>query len=208
LNELDVLHREIEACRACVDAGTLTEPPPLVSGDGPAPFMLIGQAPSKTDKERRQMYTGPAAQKLYGWLKSAGFSDEDFGKLIYMTALTKCFPGRLPGKSTDRAPSSRELALCADWLTRQIRLIEPSTIILFGRMAIDRFLGPGSMTDRIGQTFERNNIVYIPLPHSSGASTWLNSPDNIARLTLALDQIRAAREAWIYDFSRSPTASE
>ncbi len=191
--EIELLHKEIRECRACNAAGYDVSPPPLVWGAAPAPFMLIGQAPSRTDLLNQHMYSGPAAQKLLAWLRSAGFLDDDFGTVLYMTALTKCFPGRLPGKSTDRAPSSRELMLCSDWLVRQIDLVEPSTIILFGKMAIYRFLGAGSMTERIGERFERNGISLIPLPHSSGASTWLNYPENRERLQRALQQIQQVR---------------
>jgi uracil-DNA glycosylase len=200
MTEIEVLHIEIRECRACMMAGFLTEPPPLVWGAAPAPFMLIGQAPSRTDQMVQHMYSGPAAQKLLSWLKSAGFSDGDFGSTLYMTALTKCFPGRLPGKSTDRAPSSRELLLCSGWLNQQINLIEPKVIILFGKMAIDRFLGPGTMTERIGQSYIRDGVDFIPLPHSSGASTWLNHPENRARLELALDLIREAWERVVNDY--------
>jgi len=191
--ELEQLHREILACRACLAAGYMIEPPPLVWGQARAPFMLIGQAPSRTDLLQRHMYSGPAAQKLLSWLRLSGFADDDFGTTLYMTALTKCFPGRLPGKSTDRAPSARELLLCSDWLIQQVNIVQPSVIILFGKMAIDRFLGPGSMTERIGETFDKNGTHFIPLPHSSGASTWLNDADNRSRLEIALQHVRSAR---------------
>jgi len=75
----------------------------------------------------------------------------------------------------------------------QISVVQPSVIILFGKMAIDHFLGAGSMTERIGQKFERDGVLFIPLPHSSGASTWLNSSENRERLAEALAHIKAAR---------------
>ncbi len=203
--EIELLHQEIRLCRACTEAGFSVEPPPLVSGHAPATFMLIGQAPSRSDQLNQHMYTGPAAQKLFVWLRSAGFTDDDFGGIFYLTALTKCFPGRLPGKSTDRAPSSREMALCSHWLTSQLAIVRPKAVLLFGKMAVDRFLGPGSMTDRIGQTFHQGGIEYIPLPHSSGASTWLNYPENRARLALALEIVRQVRLRVLAE-AVSPTA--
>jgi uracil-DNA glycosylase len=123
----------------------------------------------------------------------AGFTEEDFGTALYMTALTKCFPGRLPGKSTDRAPTARELNLCAGWLEKQIQIVRPKAIILFGKMAIDRYLGPGPMTERIGESFEKDDRIFIPLPHSSGASTWLNYSENRIRLEAAIDVVRQTR---------------
>lgn len=156
--------------------------------------MVIGQAPSLTDQRTRRTYSGPAAQKLFGWLKEAGFREEDFGRAVYMTALTRCFPGRLAGKSTDRAPSAMERANCRPWLLRELQLVKPEVVILFGKMAIDTFLGAGQPLEaRIGRRFEADDRIYIPLPHSSGASTWLNQPANRRLLQRAIDLIRNER---------------
>jgi len=151
--------------------------------------MLIGQAPSLTDVRTGEMYSGPAGVKLRGWLSEAGFTDADWGTKIYPAALTKCFPGRLPGKSTDRAPSPRERALCRPWLDRQIALVDPIVILLFGKLAIDTFLGVGAMGDRIGDVFKWQGRVCIPLPHSSGASTWLNAAEHRALLAKAISEV-------------------
>jgi uracil-DNA glycosylase len=197
------LHTEISQCRKCSLEEFSTEAFPLVkcrdvAPVAPAPFMVIGQAPSLTDKRAGLIYQGPAAQKLIEWLKEAGFSEKDIGTNVYMTALTKCFPGRLPGKSTDRAPSKRELGLCRPWLLQEIEIVSPKVIVLFGKMAIDLFIHPSaSLSDRIGQSFEIGEIgktLYIPLPHSSGASTWLNSEEHRALLKKAIDLISQARE--------------
>jgi uracil-DNA glycosylase len=193
--DIELLHEEIRRCRRCEEAGYMVQTPPLVWGGSPAPFMLIGQAPGRTDQLQNRMYRGPAAQRLFGWLKEAGFVDEDFGTTLYLTALTKCFPGRHPGKSTDRPPSNREIALCSSWLERQIEAVQPKVIILFGKMSIDRFLGAGPLTARIGVMVEKDGILYIPLPHSSGASLWLNDFENQQRLADALNQVRMARAA-------------
>lgn len=140
------------------------------------------------------MYCGPAGRKLLGWLREAGFSDEDFGTQVYMTALTKCFPGRLPSKSTDRAPSPKERANCRPWLDAQLALIQPKAIILFGKMAIDTFLPRISLEQAVGRVFERDGATLIPLPHSSGASTWLNSREHQALLAEAIARVREERE--------------
>jgi len=191
--ELETLHSEIRACRRCEYDGFPIAPPPLVWGQAPAPFLLIGQAPGLSDWRGDRMYLGPAARKLIGWLGEAGFAPEDIGSTVYMTALTKCFPGRLPGKSTDRAPSPKERANCRPWLDQQWRLVNPKVVVLFGKMAIDTFLPRQSLDAVIGQTFEQNGILYIPLPHSSGASTWLNDAGHRALLQDAIVRIREAR---------------
>lgn len=155
--------------------------------------MLIGQAPGLSDWRGDRMYLGPAARKLIGWLKEAGFADEDIGTQLYMTALTKCFPGRLPGKSTDRAPSPKEQANCRPWLDAQRRLVDPQVVLLFGKMAIDTFLPRMSLEQAVGQTFPFDGVTYIPLPHSSGASTWLNDAGHRALLAEAIERVREER---------------
>jgi uracil-DNA glycosylase len=172
----------------------------MVWGRAPAWFMVIGQAPSLTDSVGEEMYWGPAGLKLRSWLRDAGFADTDFGTTIYMTALTKCYPGRLPGSSKDRAPSRAERAQCRGWLDAQLAIVQPRLVILFGKMAIDTFLpGKLSLDECVGQAYEHSGTIYAPLPHSSGASTWLNDPAHRAKVTAAIDRIRALREAIVQD---------
>jgi uracil-DNA glycosylase len=193
MTEIEMLHDTIRACRRCEADGFPISPPPLVWGDAPAPFMLIGQAPGISDWRGNRMYLGPAARKLIGWLKDAGFEDADIGTRVYMTALTKCFPGRLPGKSTDRAPSPKERANCRPWLDAQWALVQPQVVILFGKMAIDTFLPRVSLSEAVGEVFARDGVTFIPLPHSSGASTWLNDSSHRRLLAAAIERIREQR---------------
>lgn len=193
---IDVLHDQIRQCRRCEHDGFPILPPPLAWGLAPAPFLLIGQAPGITDRREGRMYLGPAARKLIGWLCEAGFTEADIGTRVYMTALTKCFPGRLPGKSTDRAPSPRERALCRPWLDAQRALVQPRVVILFGKMAMDTFLPRASLEELVGRTFSIEETLHIPLPHSSGASTWLNSTEHRALLAQGIARVREARE-WV-----------
>jgi len=189
-----MLHNEIQQCRRCEQDGFPIAPPPLAWGEAPAPFLLIGQAPGISDWREGRMYLGPAARKLIGWLCEAGFTDADIGTRVYMTALTKCFPGRLPGKSTDRAPSPRERSNCRPWLEAQRALVRPQVVILFGKMAMDTFLPRASLEDLVGRTFDIGGVCYIPLPHSSGASTWLNSSEHRALLAQGIERVREARK--------------
>ena len=156
--------------------------------------MVIGQAPSISDLRNEQMYTGPAGRKLLGWLYEAGFAEEDMGVSVYLTALTLCFPGRLPGKSTDRAPSAKERGNCRPWLDATIAKVRPKVIVPFGKMAIDTFLPKASLDDTIGKVFDIDGVTYVPLPHSSGASTWLNAAPHQELLRTAIGELREVRK--------------
>ena len=196
MTEIELLHETIRTCRKCEVDGFPIVPPPLAWGEAPAPFLLIGQAPGLSDWRGDRMYLGPAARKLIGWLCEAGFTEADIGTTVYMTALTKCFPGRLPGRSTDRAPSPKERRHCRPWLDAQWALVQPRVVLLFGKLSVDTFLPKMSLEECIGRTFDKDGLHYIPLPHSSGASTWLNDPAHRVLLSEAIERVREAREAY------------
>ena len=192
---LPVLQETIRRCRLCEDGGFIPEARPLTVGDADAPFMVIGQAPSRTAHVTHTFYRGPAGERLQSWFVQAGFAPTDFGTRVYLAAITKCFPGRLPGSSKDRLPSRVEQALCRPWLDAELALLQPRVVVLFGGLAIGTFLSRAPLSELVGQSFARDNRVYIPLPHSSGASTWLNSPDNRALLAQGIERLREARIA-------------
>ncbi len=123
----------------------------------------------------------------------AGFDDaEEFRRLTYIAALMRCFPGRNEQNTGDRRPPPAGVANCAHWLDAELRLLKPKVLILVGQMAITRFLGPGSLEDRVGKRFG-DRPVMVPLPHPSGQSRWLNEPANRVRLARALALIGELR---------------
>ena len=193
---LSVLQQEIRGCQKCVAAGFIPSANPLVLGQPGAEIFLIGQAPSRTDNESGRFYEGPAGRKLRGWFLEAGFEESDFGTRIYAAAITKCFPGRNPGSSKDRVPSPAEQKLCRTWLDAELQAVQPKALVLFGGLAIKTFLSKAPLEELIGQVFEKDDgRLYLPLPHSSGASTWLNSTHNQKLLADALVQLRKLRNA-------------
>ena len=51
-------------------------------------------------------------------------------------------------------------------------------------------LGIRRLTDAVGKSFLLGDAIAIPLPHPSGASSWLNDAANRARLGKALVHVR------------------
>ncbi|TML55532.1 MAG: hypothetical protein E6G15_03180 [Actinobacteria bacterium] len=47
------------------------------------------------------------------------------------------------------------------------------------------------MSECIGRRYEHDGAAAIPLPHPSGASSWLNDPRNRKRVANAVKLIRA-----------------
>jgi uracil-DNA glycosylase len=81
---------------------------------------------------------------------------------------------------------------CSHWLEAELELLRPPVIIPVGQLAIRRFLGPGPLEERVGRTFG-DSPLFVPLPHPSGQSRWLNQPANRERLEHALTQIGELR---------------
>ena len=195
---LDALYTQVRGCRACEQAGHLSSAQPVAGRQGPATahVMVIGQAPGRITAERGLMFSGPSGAVLERWLVQAGFASGALRRDVYLSALTRCDPGRSPKGRGDRKPSPAEVALCRPWLERELALVRPRAILLVGGMAIEAFLGPARLDDIVGQTFEREGATLIPLPHPSGVSRWLNDPAHQALVSRALERLSALRAAW------------
>jgi uracil-DNA glycosylase len=93
-------------------------------------------------------------------------------------------------------PSPRERAFCASWLADELAIIRPPLLIPVGRLAIDRFLGPHPLNRLIGRVHRVEHVggesLAIPLPHPSGASSWVHEGDHRALLDRALVLLREA----------------
>jgi uracil-DNA glycosylase len=190
------LHQAILGCTRCVDAGYLSRAAPVFSGSADNRIMLIGQAPGLVEASRRLPFQGRSRTALMQWLQRAGLGSEaDVRRHVYMTSVTKCFPGKGAGGG-DRRPRQAEVNLCRSHLDRQLALIRPDVILLVGGLAHEQFL-PGRPLGRlVGGVFDVNgrrlaradrvSPVLIPLPHPSGASRWLNARANRLLLDKAL----------------------
>jgi uracil-DNA glycosylase len=141
----------------------------------------------------RRPFAGRAGKELERWMVRAGFRDgEEFRRMTYIAALMRCFPGRNKTNSGDLRPPPAGIANCAHWLDSELRLLRPKVLILVGQLAIARFLGPGSLEERVGKKFGVKPVM-IPLPHPSGQSRWLNAHANRESLARALALIGEQR---------------
>ena len=135
--------------------------------------MTIGQAPGITEVEAGRPFNAGSGQRLFKWLADAGIEENWFRTTQYMSAVTKCYPGRAKGGSGDRVPSRVEQKFCRPFLDREIALISPELIIPIGRLAIELYFPKKlKLTEIIGTEKEVDGHWVVPLPHSSGASRW------------------------------------
>ena len=196
---LVALNTDIRDCRLCHAAGRLNEAESVPIVRDPEPdaamprILLIGQAPGLRATLIDRPFAGAAGNKLRDWFEAGGIPREDFWRKIHFAAVTRCYPGRLPGAKGDRVPSPPEQALCRPWLDGLLDVIRPRIVLLVGLLAVRTFLGPvKSLAAVVGEATERDGVLYIPLPHPSGVSRWLNEPSHVQAVARAMAILRAA----------------
>jgi uracil-DNA glycosylase len=126
---------------------------------------------------------------LFQWLSEAGFDETEFRARYYMTAVTKCYPGRHPKGKGDRKPSRAEQKLCRPFLDQELAFVQPRALLAVGGLAIETLLGRRlRLNEAVGRIFRVDGCWVVPLPHPSGASLWPNAPQNkeLIRQALAL----------------------
>ena len=181
------LQRDNRICRACAEEGFPLESLPIVQPYDRQRAYLFGQAPGVVEGQERLPWRGRAGRTLRRWLE---LDEEAFYATFYCASVTRCYPGKAPSGRGDRTPTPREQELCSFWRDWELRLIRPGLIVPVGGLAARRLLGLKSLTECVGSRFELDEAVAIPLPHPSGASSWLNNPANRARVTEAVGLIR------------------
>ncbi|HEY7127226.1 MAG TPA: uracil-DNA glycosylase family protein [Ktedonobacterales bacterium] len=188
---LEALMTRVQACRLCQERGYLAEANPVGASRGHVTdqVMVIGQAPGRQSVIHRIPFGGPGGKVLQSWFVRAGFQPEDFHERIYLSALTRCDPGRNPRGTGDRKPSPAEQALCRPYLVEELALVRPRVLILLGGLAIQVFWGAGTLEEIIGTYREQDGQVLLPWPHPSGASRWLNDSAHQALLSKAIEHL-------------------
>jgi len=185
-DRLAALDARIRACRRCHAAGLLDDRVSLpiardAEPDAPVPrILLIGQAPGLSGSNARRPFHGASGDRLRAWFEAGGVPRDAFWRKIHFAAVTRCYPGRLPGARGDRLPTPAEQALCRPWLDELVGLIEPEIVVLVGLLAARTALGRvRSLADVVGTGPVRDGLRYLPVPHPSGVSRWLNAPVNL-----------------------------
>ena len=181
------LQQRILHCRVCEEQGYIPVARPLVGGRPGDRMMVIGQAPGHRSIAKGRSFSGPGGTILQKWLEQAGFPPGYLHEHTYLSSLTRCDPGRNPRGDGDRRPSPAEVALCRPFLDAELQLLQPRVVLLVGTMAIETFFGKVKLEDVIGTFEERDGIMFLPLPHPSGVSRWLNEPEHLKLHQRALD---------------------
>jgi uracil-DNA glycosylase len=168
-----VLHRELDACRACPKMiGPVVHGPPVAS-----PVLLIGQAPGPREGSFGRPFAWTAGKTMFRWFEEAlGVSEERFRERVYMAAVARCFPGKASGGG-DRRPDALEIASCRTFLEREVDILRPRLVLAVGTLAIEQVTGSKKPLAEIVGSVQRTRYHgvttdVVALPHPSGASPW------------------------------------
>lgn len=143
MDKLEQLRAECLGCQKCGLCETRNH---VVFGVGnpDAEVLFIGEGPGEQEDLKGEPFVGRAG-KLLDDMLSIIYLDRS---RIYIANMVKCRP---PG---NRDPLNTEQAACADWLRRQIEIINPKIIVCLGRIAAMAFIKPDfKITKEHGQFF-------------------------------------------------------
>ena len=192
-NYLNRLHQTIRDCSKCFPKGGNCPVP----GTGRAKkggLFLIGQAPGVKEPAAQKNFAWTAGKRLFQWFLTIGLPEENIRAYAYITAVTKCYPGKAAHGKGDRRPNDVEVENCGPYLDEALKFLSPSVVVLIGSLAIERILGPLPFSEAIGKEFRKDlpggPAWVIPIPHPSGASPWPYLPGNRQKLKKAFQLIR------------------
>jgi len=171
---------------------------PVLGAPVASAVMLIGQAPGAKEVVVHKPFAWTAGKTMFGWFSGIGLDEAAFRSGVYMAAVCRCFPGKLP-RGGDRVPNREEIANCAPWLEAELALIKPELVIPVGKLAIATFFAAEKLEHVVGKrhrlTRHGRTFDVVPLPHPSGASTWHRTEPGRTLLARAL-AIIARHPAW------------
>ena len=152
-----LLKSECAGCSRCELCETRTN---LVFGVGneAAEVMFIGEGPGEQEDLQGEPFVGPAGKLLDTMLE---LIDLDRSK-VYIANVVKCRPPR------NRDPQPAEQDACAEWLERQIALVNPRLIVCLGRIAAMKLIREDlRITREHGQWTQKNGVWFTALYHPS-----------------------------------------
>jgi uracil-DNA glycosylase len=130
---------------------------------------------------------------LNRWLYSVGISDDDIEHSFFYSALVAYFPGATNGSHV--VPSKDDIKNERGRLKKDLAKFNPRVIVPVGKLSIASCLGGDDMplSRYIGNLYMLDpyglcgrDLPVVPLPHPSGASTWIHMDGHRSLLNTAL----------------------
>lgn len=132
----------------------------VVSRGNPfAKLMIIGEAPGAKEEEIGEPFVGRSGKLLDKLLQNAGI---DINQDVYFCNVIKCRPPK------NRRPTKIEIQENLPWLYQQIKLVNPSVIVLVGATALEAILKIKSPISILrGEWIDWEGKLVMPVFHPS-----------------------------------------
>ena len=132
----------------------------VVSRGNPfAKLMIIGEAPGAKEEEIGEPFVGRSGKLLDKLLQNAGI---DINQDVYFCNVVKCRPPK------NRRPTKIEIQENFPWLYQQIKLVNPSVIVLVGATALEAILKIKSRISILrGEWIDWEGKLVMPVFHPS-----------------------------------------
>ena len=183
MDNWETLKNECLNCRRC---GLCETRHHVVFGVGPqdAEVLFIGEGPGEQEDLKGEPFVGRGGKLLDDMLE---LIDLDRTK-IYIGNMVKCRPPK------NRDPLETEQMACAEWLQRQIALLQPKIIVCLGRISAMKFIKPDfRITKEHGQWFDidgrRVMALYHPAALLRDPNKRLETFDDLKRLQAEIHSI-------------------
>lgn len=164
-SQWQALQAQVAGCESCALHTSRTQ---TVFGVGnqSADWLVIGEAPGAEEDRLGEPFVGRAGKLLDNMLFAIGL---DRNK-AYIANVLKCRPPQ------NRDPLPDEVASCADFLRRQIELIQPKVILAVGRIAAQNLLKTEDTLSRLRGRVHAYPGTRIPVVVTYHPAYLLRSP--------------------------------
>lgn len=147
-------------CLKCYKCGLCHTRSNVVFGVGrkDADIVFVGEGPGEQEDRMGEPFVGAAGHLLDDMMSIIDLNRQN----SYICNIVKCRP------PMNRDPSDEEQDACFDYLTNQLRLIQPKIIVCLGRVAAKRLIYPEYKISREhGTWFCRDGVWLTSLFHPS-----------------------------------------
>ncbi|MBA3442162.1 MAG: uracil-DNA glycosylase [Pyrinomonadaceae bacterium] len=158
---------EAAQCRLCPAMAERTAVLSCRNGSVQARVMFIAEAPGRQggDRTRVPLSGDQSGRNFERFIHSINLPRTD----IFITNAVLCNPRTVTG--ANRTPTDCEAANCADFLRRQIEIIDPPVVATLGRVALAALrrieYHALSLREAVGSVHEWNERLLVPLYHPS-----------------------------------------
>lgn len=125
-------------------------------GNPQADLVFVGEGPGRDEDEKGEPFVGEAGRLLDRIVLAMGLERND----VYICNVVKCRP---PG---NRDPQSDEIAVCGQFLDRQLAAINPLVIVALGKFAAQTLLNSNVAISKMrGQWMDYQGLPLMPTYH-------------------------------------------